>query len=677
MESIEIFWPELKKYLISSRDCHFSFAEAQLEPQTGELHFDFSSIPNLGTAEIIMRKISGPGEIKLEGEKISIHNLNSRKKQNIPVDLFFSSEIKVGRPSNSIGKVAFSGIRITDNMSDDGLEWKKLLRQSGEYKKLYLKEEKLFAKQNGYLAADKISTIETIPEQAYRISENRFVFLTGCEISKIELKNNEIEKKEIFLPHVSNISTEIQINKQNFIPLEELTKVQSSESRVVFHSQNFNFLRGSINSKSLSKIVSSSGSTYLTLQAGGEVSFSIPELQNENYILTFNIKRLNPGGNGNGKVTVSLRNENQVLFSDTISADPIFRDKNIFLKGNRIKKGNKVSFAMGPGSSGAVVISKILIIKDFTPVFNSIITSQKSKNIFTSNSNNQIRKRTQNFSIYNFSSRFASNHFNHSPVILPCGWRAKQLVHKILSVAPKIKIYDDCLSVGTSLSLEEPNLVIGEIDFFAPGKRVYLFSWPENYTPSEKEKNKINLCQTIVTSSMPNYLWLKANSSPTIEYCPLSWPKCQNATRHDEQFYLAVFKNKTYVQNFFSSWPLNAPKVYVLGGQENVSSQFQNLSECLPYEKIFSYLLSSQGLIHFSDTVSDSKMLTMAYELGLPMLTNNTSLLGEKDISSIIYNLDGKIEEDKLRTFLYSEMRERNLSNQKFEISFLQLLGQQ
>jgi hypothetical protein len=136
-----------------------------------------------------MRKVSGNGNVIIENEESSVsHNLSSRKNQNILVDLFFDSQVKIKRDQNSLGKVAFSSIEISDNMSENNLEWKKVLKKTGKHSKLYLKEEKLFAKQKGFVESANISLLETNPPNAYQLSENKFIFLTNCEIIKIEIK---------------------------------------------------------------------------------------------------------------------------------------------------------------------------------------------------------------------------------------------------------------------------------------------------------------------------------------------------------------------------------------------------------------------------------------------------------------------------------------------------------
>ena len=670
MES-EILWPDLKKYLTSSKDCHFLPNECYIDPLSGELEFDFSSLSESGNSELIFKKISGNGEFLFQAEDSSlICKVTSRKKQMIPVDLFFDQRFKIKRTPNSNGKIAFLGIRISDMISESGLTWKKILQQTGKHSKLFLKEERLFAKEKGFLDTTNILNLETNPPNAFRISEEKFVFLTGCEIIKIEIGQKNQKVNNNYFPHIETVNSSQEKEKLSIVSqttLAQTSPPRNPESRIFFNSQNFSFLRGVLNQKSGGKIISSSGLTYLNIQSGGKITFSIPELSNENYILTLSLKKLS----GNGKVEIEIWDEEKLLSTDFLVADAIFREKNIFLKGQKIKGGKKISLRMNAGATGEILISKILILHDFIPVSQNF---QPKKQIFPNLIDAEIRKRTQNFSVYDYSfNSFSNIKFDFSQTWMVCGWRAKQFVHKLLPSLPQIKIYDDNLSINAKLSNQNPDLIWGEIDFFVPGEKIYLFSWPGNYFPTEKQKEKLSACSIILTSSINNYFWLKNNISAKIILTSLTWPQLETIKRKEKQYYFAIFKNKIAEQNFYSSWPSNAPAVYVLGGTTNHSTQFLNLSECEPYSEIFSYLSSAQGIIYFGDETSDSKFLSLAFDLGLPLLTNHKSILNQKDLSSVLFSKNGIIDSDQIIQFLNLTTKEKR--NENWKNNFLEFMS--
>ena len=172
-----ISFPDLKSYIVSSRDCHFLPHEIQLEPKTGEIIFDFSAISNRGLTEIWGRKVSGSGQIiLLHDNSETFYTFYSRKNEKLSLDLFFSSLVRIARPNSALGKIALSEIKITDSFGEDVKQWKQVIRQVGQHSKLSLRGEKLFAAQGAKIEAHNISALNTNPSNCFRLTENKFYF---------------------------------------------------------------------------------------------------------------------------------------------------------------------------------------------------------------------------------------------------------------------------------------------------------------------------------------------------------------------------------------------------------------------------------------------------------------------------------------------------------------------
>lgn len=639
----EFFGKSLSQHVKRSKSCTITNEGYILKPQNSNVLVDFSSLGDVESCFVTLKRISGNGILNINGKK---YQVMSKRGQKIKLEC---RKLEIDRGSGTIGEVMLNSVGVGFSKSVSSLsEVKEKLKRCGILSGITYSGDKIIATEGATIANGlAVAEIKTTPPNVAQMADT-IVFKRKCEILDIVtttefqystkesidvIKNKiiqesvkksnsnfverkEIQVKEAFPPPVKIEKQKVKMptkstrsnGKKKRGKIKNVKEAQNNISPTAKRLKNALLKEGSLKfifkleSLNINNFASKSGvtqsGTSVIINRSGLFEIPINSIQSGcEYLLTINSKKVG----GNGKAIASLVVNNREVSSASFNAQSSESNVQINLKAKGI----------------STVFDKVFIrIRRDRISYGDVVVNSICLNLIDDTSievNNVVQPLDTGLNNLDYKPVFFTN-----------------------------SSYENWYNlVNSGLMKNKP---VNDISFCTvgqPAKNERVFVEPFDVTSVTEAQvfENYKLVKKIITPSLPNFMLFKnvfEKRSITITMNQLLYPVAfgLGAARKENDSVLVVCDKSG----------VNIPKDYTLVKREDLIKE----EDVLSYIREFGFVIDiSESDHHISSLIEVAKLA------GVKIMTNNIRYVMDNSVLVIndkgMSNLNLETEVEKLK----------------------------
>ncbi len=660
---IELDVQGIKQHAKVARSCIFK-DECVIKSRLGRLVLDLSDIGKINGCDIVLRRISGNGDLIIESiDSSSYHNVASKNRYIASIFPFPSTgKIEIQRPNASRGDVALIGVKCyLDKEEYEKKErentlsnnWKKMMKRCGKYSGLRLAKGRLFASHGGFIEnSELIERIQTNPKNMHSIKGNRMVFLGSCEIVDLLLsadapirdnsplyanRRGPTPENILLEPPEQPKTTKTSAGRLFTRPKNKAEANQYQELLIYDSASLGQFSNSLILSNKLVKTVKSNAAEYVVLKRGGNFFIPMAALEQDmEYVVAITSKKMS----GNGRIHIGFVSERKGVAKNSLQniCGNELGEQFVSVSTGRKTAPNQqfyLNLSMREDGSGESIISRIRVLrgmKAFHSGFENDYVSLPTDNIVSDTSilgNVDIGYPTSD-SIFLLSKKYSrlitvskspgfSSEVRGS--IFSSTISGMQWVNKIRRICPGIN------HVKAEDLIGENTVGIGSIKNIPKAKIIWLEEFDSDAL-THQAIDTLQKAKTVHCLSLPNAQLLREYCHSEVKHTPRLIPFIPPKP-------IPYFKNKKYILSFnrnhniarrvSESWTTDIPKIVMVGLRGRMPNHIMPVNEYLPYDELLFLLSNAQCILDLHGANKDytSGFLDIAHYMGKIIVTNN------------------------------------------------------
>lgn len=644
----EIKAHNLKPYVSSMKACRIT-NNFELAGKFGNAVFDFSEYANADRIVINIKRDSGNGLVAtISGSNVLERSIASKTGQHMNLKLADHKKLEIKRPNRSNGNVQVMSIQLYSDAPGrvyTGKDWREILDDCTDYKFVRVVDNKLFASEGAMIKTSGINAVNTNPPHMYRINNNTIRFAGSCEIIDLDINRDlaKVEAKAKLLYHhfdiePPNVQTEPGLKRgENLRPLtrkraDHITPIDS-KINILYDSksQGFrkeNIVRGSIVTGDSVRMASQDALLFFPLDKAEP---------NLDYIISLDIKKIT----GNGKITAKITNNDDIKRKSVTETSYQTLKTLRFILNSGTKGKNKnygLEMTRPLSATGDVVISRIMVLESLMPAKQAIIelvrrsfdhSGLAEENAFRVKSFNEdvVLDYLKGYAVH-YSDFTAEEMFDNISGFM------KATTSSGASWLSKIKPLFPNVGMHRGNNGGKDALLIGSVGALHHAKCIYLDEF-EKYEFSKQEMDVLERSEKIFSSSKENIEELKELfPNVDVHFSCRIWPFVdpKPVTFPAPKSYILMPNRLQPMEKIFNSHTNDLPKIFLLGGRGRYPKFVLPSHEYIHYPSLLWIILQAKCIVDMPDMTYTSSMLTMAHDMGVPIVTSNKTMEGKKNV---------------------------------------------